>query len=51
MSVTAKRRLVLHMDLNNTILMQDKTKGLNTVDNVTRIVCKSAWGRMSCHKD
>ncbi len=50
MSVTAKRRLVLHFDLNNTILMQDRSKGLNTVDNIARIICKSAWGRMSLNK-
>jgi hypothetical protein len=36
---------VLHFDLNNTLLMCDPAKGLNTVDNVARIVAKSAWGR------
>jgi hypothetical protein len=30
--------------------MNDHAKGLNTVDNVARIVCKSAWGRLSCTK-
>ena len=30
--------------------MSDPAKGLNTVDNVARIVCKSAWGRLSCTK-
>lgn len=49
-SVTAKRRLVLHFDLNNTILMQDMSKGLNTIENVARIVCKSAWGRLISNK-
>jgi len=49
-SVTAKRRLVLHFDINNTILMNDRSKGLNTVDNIARIVCKSAWGRLTCSK-
>ena len=29
-----KRRWVLHFDINNTILMSDPSKGLNTVDNV-----------------
>ena len=49
---------MLHFDLNNTILMNDRSKGLNTVQNVSppyhsrvhqvhRIVCKSAWGRMT----
>ena len=50
-NVTAKRRLVLHFDLNNTILMSDPSKGLNTVDNVARIVTKSAWGRLSSRKE
>jgi len=45
MNVTAKRRLVLHFDLNNTVLMNDMSKGLNTVDNIARIIAKSAWGR------
>ena len=50
-SVTAKRRLVLHFDINNSILMNDKSKGLNTVDNVARIVAKSAWGRCTTLED
>ena len=50
-NVTAKRRLVLHFDLNNTILMNDVTKGLNTVDNIARIIAKSAWGRDSITED
>jgi len=42
-----KRRWVLHFDVNNTILMKDIAKGLNTIDNVSRIVCKSAWGKLT----
>lgn len=42
---------MLHFDLNNTILMNDLAKGINTVDNVARIVCKSAWGRLSSRKE
>jgi len=38
------RRLVLHFDLNNTILMMDSAKGLGVVKNVQRVVTKSAWG-------
>ena len=30
--------------------MSDPAKGLNTADNVARIVCKSAWGRLSSTK-
>ena len=30
-----KRRWVLHFDINNTILMKDGSKGLNTTDNVS----------------
>ena len=36
MAQVNKRRLVLHFDLNNTILMKDAAKGLNTVDNVRK---------------
>lgn len=46
-SVTAKRRLVLHFDINNTVLMSNKDKNMSTADNVARIVCKSAWGRLT----
>ena len=35
----------MHFDINNTILMRDSTKGLNTASNVSRIVAKSVWGR------
>ena len=30
-----RRRLVLHFDINNTVVMKDLAKGLNTVDNVS----------------
>jgi len=41
-------RLVLHFDINNTILMKDPAKGLNSVQmNVARIVCKCAWGKVT----
>ena len=50
-NVTAKRRLVLHFDINNTLLMNDKAKGLNTYNNVHRIVAKSAWGRVCTQED
>ena len=33
-----QRRLVLHFDINNTILMKDSSKGLNSVQmNVSKI--------------
>ena len=48
---------MLHFDINNTILMADKAKNISCLENVSRtsandgqvhrIVCKSAWGRMS----
>ena len=45
---TRNRRLVLHFDLNNTILMKDNAKGISSVQaNVQRIVAKSAWGRVT----
>ena len=31
-----RRRLVLHFDINNTIVMKDLAKGLGTTDNVSR---------------
>jgi hypothetical protein len=41
------RRLQLHFDLNNTIVMMDGSKGLDIVSNLQRIVAKSAWGVMT----
>lgn len=42
------RRLVLHFDVNNTILMKDTAKGLTSIQfNVARIIAKSAWGKLS----
>ena len=38
---TSRRRLVLHFDINNTILMSDRSKGLGTVENVSGIIIKS----------
>ena len=35
MAQASKRRFVFHFDLNNTILMKDEAKGLNTQDNVS----------------
>ena len=36
-----KRRWVLHFDVNNTILMKDMAKGLNTIDNVSNTTLPS----------
>ena len=33
-----RRRLVLHFDINNTIVMKDLAKGLGTVENVSPIL-------------
>lgn len=35
---TGSRRLVLHFDINNTILMSDRSKGLGTVENVSSLI-------------
>jgi hypothetical protein len=44
---TRNRRLVLHFDINSTILMRDKAKNITAVTHmVTRIIAKSAWGRL-----
>ena len=37
MAQASKRRYVFHFDLNNTILMKDEAKGLNTTDNVSQL--------------
>jgi hypothetical protein len=42
------RRLVLHFDVNNTILIRDNAKNLGSVSfTVARIVCQSSWGRLT----
>jgi len=42
-----EKRLVLHFDINNTIVMKDSAKSLGSVEmNVARIVAKSAWGKV-----
>jgi hypothetical protein len=41
----SKRRLVLHFDINNTILMNDKSKNLNTLDNVSYADVNQVIGR------
>jgi len=44
---TRNRRLVLHFDINSTILMKDKAKDITAVTHmVLRIIGKSAWGRL-----
>lgn len=40
-----KRRLVLHFDVNNTVVMNDRAMRRNTLDTVARIVSQGAWGR------
>ena len=47
MATANKRRYVFHFDLENTILMKDTANGVSLQDNVCRIVCESAWGKMS----
>ena len=37
MAQASKRRYVFHFDLNNTILMKDDAKGLNSTDNVSQL--------------
>ena len=37
MAQASKRRYVFHFDLNNTILMKDEAKGLNSTDNVSQL--------------
>ena len=45
---TRNRRLVLHFDINNTILMKDPAKGIHSVQyNICRVIAKSSWGRLT----
>jgi len=45
------RRLLLHFDLNNTILMKEQRKGLGFHMNIVHILCKSAWGTITKSED
>ena len=43
-----KRRLVLHFDLNGTLLMHDNAMGLKSTEYAANVIARAAWGRISC---
>jgi hypothetical protein len=42
----SKAHLVLHFDINKTILMSDATKGAGQADMINMLLSECAWGRM-----
>ena len=41
-----KARLVLHFDINKTILMTDRAQGANAAHMINVLLCECAWGRL-----
>lgn len=41
-----KARLILHFDINKTILMSDKAQDAGTDAMVNVLLCECAWGRL-----
>lgn len=45
-NIAVKARLILHFDINKTILMSDKAQGASTNHMVNVLLCECAWGRL-----
>ena len=45
-NMVVKARLVLHFDINKTILMSDAAQGANTDFMVNMLLSECAWGRL-----
>ena len=45
-NIAVKARLVLHFDINKTILMTDRAQGANTAHMINVLLCECAWGRL-----
>ena len=45
-NIVVKARLVLHFDINKTILMSDKAQATNTDFMVNMLLSECAWGRL-----
>lgn len=41
-----KARLILHFDINKTVLMSDKAQGTDTDHMVNQLLSECAWGRL-----
>ena len=46
-----QRRLILHFDVNNTIVLKDSAMNLTVEDNVCKLVAQTAWGVMTTNQD
>jgi len=45
-NIAVKARLVLHFDINKTILMSDKAQDASTDQMINVLLCECAWGRL-----
>ncbi len=45
-NIAVKARLVLHFDINKTILMTDRAQGANAAHMINVLLCECAWGRL-----
>ena len=45
-NIAVKARLILHFDINKTILMSDKAQDASTDHMVNVLLCECAWGRL-----
>jgi hypothetical protein len=44
---SSRAHLVLHFDVNKTILISDAAKGANQADMINMLIAECAWGRMT----
>ena len=44
---SSRPHLILHFDVNKTILIADAAKGANEVDMINMLLSECAWGRMT----
>lgn len=45
-NIVVKARLILHFDINKTVLMSDKAQGASTDHMVNVLLSECAWGRL-----
>lgn len=44
---SSRPHLILHFDVNKTILISDAAKGANQADMINMLISECAWGRMT----
>jgi hypothetical protein len=44
---SSRPHLILHFDVNKTILISDAAKGANQSDMINMLISECAWGRMN----